>query len=128
MYRLYTKVKAAMTFIKPLAYGSQFTWYDKLFTCNHANVTRKCHYTHKEYYNCWHCWTIVELLRTLQLDHITAGRANHYSCDNLSLEVPTTLMGASRLGMVEVSYTPWYGCYDTYSTVQPQVQKKPVCT
>ena len=28
------------------------TKYDKLFTCNHPNGRRKCHYTHKEYYNC----------------------------------------------------------------------------
>ena len=43
------------------------------------------------------------------MDHIR-GRANHYSCDNLSTEVPTIL---SRLG-IEASYTPWYGCYDIY--------------
>ena len=34
---------------------------------------------------------IIVLLRNLQLDHIR-GRVHHYSGDNLSIEVPTTLM------------------------------------
>ena len=38
---------------------------------------------------------------------ITAG--SYYSCENLSIEVPTILM-PSRLGMVEIGYAPWYGC------------------
>ena len=41
--------------------------------------------------NCWHCWqSDCNALRKLQLDHIRGTcRANHYSCDNLSIEVPT---------------------------------------
>ena len=37
------------------------------------------------------------------------------SSDNLPTEVPT-ILDASRLGMVEASYTTQYCCYDIYQT------------
>ena len=46
----------------------------------------------------------------------TGGSEHHYSCDNLPIEVSITLT-ASRLGMVEVGYTTWYGCYGNWPSV-----------